>query len=272
MSIVTEALRIKTAKDNLKVAIEEKGVSVGDGTIDTYPDKVRAISAGGGGDYHDCAWDGLQINGTRTRYDYFADGAPHNGWFRPKYDIRPGSAQAFMRNYAMELKNKPAEHPDLTSLLEELGVTMDFSLCTNFQYVFYGACLSRIPTLDFTGITVDTGINYLLFGSYIKIIDKIIVKENHIMTNSFNYTNSLVEVRFEGVIGRNITLSAAFKLSAASAKSAILCLKDYSGTADEYIYTISFHADTWALLNAEGNASPTGTTWAEYVSSLGWNK
>ena len=44
MSIATEIQRLKTAKSDLKTAIEEKGVIVGDGLIDTYADKVRKIS------------------------------------------------------------------------------------------------------------------------------------------------------------------------------------------------------------------------------------
>ena len=44
MSIATEIQRLKTAKSDLKTAIEEKGVIVGDGLIDTYADKVREIS------------------------------------------------------------------------------------------------------------------------------------------------------------------------------------------------------------------------------------
>ena len=48
MSIATEITRIKTAKADIKSAIEEKGVEVGNGTIDTYADKIGEISGGGG--------------------------------------------------------------------------------------------------------------------------------------------------------------------------------------------------------------------------------
>ena len=45
MSTVAENLaRIKTAKRDIKAAIENKGVSVGDGTIDTYANKIGEIS------------------------------------------------------------------------------------------------------------------------------------------------------------------------------------------------------------------------------------
>lgn len=43
MSIATEIERIQNAKTSIKNAIEEKGVEVGDGLIDTYADKISEI-------------------------------------------------------------------------------------------------------------------------------------------------------------------------------------------------------------------------------------
>lgn len=50
MSIATEIQRLQQAKADIKTAIENKGVEVGDGTIDTYADKIGEISVGGGED------------------------------------------------------------------------------------------------------------------------------------------------------------------------------------------------------------------------------
>ena len=49
MSIATEIQRLQSAKADIKSAIENKGVAVGDGTIDTYAAKIDEISGGGGG-------------------------------------------------------------------------------------------------------------------------------------------------------------------------------------------------------------------------------
>jgi hypothetical protein len=50
MSVATEIQRILTAKDNIKNAIENKGVTVGDGTIDTYAEKIgEIVGAAAGG-------------------------------------------------------------------------------------------------------------------------------------------------------------------------------------------------------------------------------
>lgn len=47
MNIANEIERIQTAKSDIKTTIEEKGVIVGDGRIDTYAEKIGEISSGG---------------------------------------------------------------------------------------------------------------------------------------------------------------------------------------------------------------------------------
>ena len=46
MSIVSEITRLQNAKSDIKASIENKGVTVGDGTIDTYASKINEISTG----------------------------------------------------------------------------------------------------------------------------------------------------------------------------------------------------------------------------------
>lgn len=47
MSIAAEITRITNAKTAIKAAIEEKGVSVGDGKIDSFAEKIAQIVTGG---------------------------------------------------------------------------------------------------------------------------------------------------------------------------------------------------------------------------------
>lgn len=51
MSIADQIERIKAAKEAIKTAIEGKGVIVGNGTIDTYADKIGEIEVGGGDEW-----------------------------------------------------------------------------------------------------------------------------------------------------------------------------------------------------------------------------
>lgn len=48
MSIASEIERLQSAKADIKSAIEKKDVTVGDGKIDTYAEKILQISSGSG--------------------------------------------------------------------------------------------------------------------------------------------------------------------------------------------------------------------------------
>jgi hypothetical protein len=54
-------------------------------------------------------------------------------------------------------------------------------------------------------------------------------------------------------------------------KSIITHLKNYSGTASEYTYSLTLTSACKTALEAEGTTSPNGNLWTEYVSDLGWN-
>ena len=82
---------------------------------------------------------------------------------------------------------------------------------------------------------------------------------------------ALVSIIAEGVIAMSISLSHSSLLTIESAKSFILCLKNYVGTDKEFACTITFNPATWELLDAEGEtASPNGNSWKTYIEDLGW--
>ena len=51
MSVASKALEILVAKDDIKAAIESKGVTVGNAPLDQYANKIGQISGGGGGGF-----------------------------------------------------------------------------------------------------------------------------------------------------------------------------------------------------------------------------
>ena len=82
-TISSELTRISNAKTAIKTAIEAKGVTVGDGTIDTYAEKIGEISTGGnsytrvniitnnpGHQYGDCAFMPTMTSGDEAQ-EYF---------------------------------------------------------------------------------------------------------------------------------------------------------------------------------------------------------
>ena len=51
MSVASEIARLQNAKASIKTSIENKGVTVGDGTIDTYASKIDEIETSGIDEY-----------------------------------------------------------------------------------------------------------------------------------------------------------------------------------------------------------------------------
>lgn len=85
---------------------------------------------------------------------------------------------------------------------------------------------------------------------------------------AFSFCDSLKKVTFTGEILYDIKLDSS-PLDVDSMKSVITHLRNYSGTENEYKYYVRFKPNCWNALEAD-SVSPTGTTWAEYVDSLGW--
>lgn len=191
----------------------------------------KGKSQGGSGLDYDIMWDGLQNNGNRTNYSGFADTTPHNGWFRPKYDIKPKVAESFMRNYGQELSKD--NYVDLVALLDELGITIDFSQCTNVTYIFYNARVWHLPEINLTGAN-DNATNQLLFGGYVRKIDKFVCKESQLLQKTFSYCSDLEEIEVDGVIGKNLDMHWSTKLTAESYHSIIT---HWSKTAS---FTVTF--------------------------------
>ena len=80
---------------------------------------------------------------------------------------------------------------------------------------------------------------------------------------------SLKKIKFEGVIPISIGFADS-PLTVESMKSVISCLKNYSGTSNEYKYTITLSSNCKTALEAEGTTSPNGNLWSEYIDDLGW--
>lgn len=139
-----------------------------------------------------------------------------------------------------------------------------FSNCAN---------LKRVGTLDVRNASLRSGFNNC---PKLTTIEKLIVSENTFFLYTFDLCKSLKEVRFEGTIGNPHGTSGKFRLmdcydlSAKSIESALLCLKDYSGTDEANLYTIEMRNVLWDRIEAYSKA-PTDSTWREYVANKGWN-
>lgn len=113
---------------------------------------------------------------------------------------------------------------------------------------------------------------------------KHLVTIRELIVNKYTYTQSQFDsgnkklaniLKVTGQIGgnddgdRDVNMQW-LPLTPASMKNVILALSDVSGMAHAHTRTVNFSEDCWAALEADSTA-PDGSTWREYVTSLGWN-
>ena len=213
---------------------------------------------------YDRFWDAYQNNGAEV-----VDGRAFvgKGWndntFYPKYDIVCTANRADFLFQLSQITNIKAR-------LEECGVLLDTSKATNLYQAFMYCKTAELPEIN---VSKATSL-YQTFAScpYLTKIDKLILSSDGTapdMTTAFASASALVDIVFEGVIAKSITMSNCSKLSVESAKSVISHLANYAGTDNEGKNTVKFHANTWTALEADSTA-PDGNTWKQYVQSLGW--
>lgn len=231
--------------------------------LTTIAENEQKVYEAGQQSEYDRFWDSFQKNGKRTRY-YMGFGG--EGWndetFKPKYDLVPTQAQEMFRE---------ARITDMPAALERAGVTLDFSKCTvavtNFIVSSY---ISHLGEINITGLSAPAHVFNV--GTALVTVDKVILKADgsQTFTGFVSGCTELTNITIEGAIGRSIDFSPC-PLSVVSMKNIISCLKNYSGTDKEFLYSVKFNDNCWAALEAD-STSPTGTTWAEYVQdTLCWN-
>lgn len=159
---------------------------------------------------YDRFWDVYQQNGSRTDYNTAFRGV---GWtadnFKPKYNIVPvGNTNSMFVVSGI--------NADLVEILEKQGVVLDFSNVTMLGSGFQNSKFTRIGEINCSSFTA-TGTTALFSGcTALKVIDKIVIKENIALASWFNSCSALEEIRFEGIIGKSLDLHWSTKLSYAS--------------------------------------------------------
>lgn len=238
MSIAEKILRAKADLD----AVYEAGKAQG----------------GGSDSYYDTFWDNYQDYGTRTDYTNGFGSCWTKETFKPKYDIKPTNAYMFLR-YA------PLENIDLVEHLEKLGVTLDFSNCTNCQYGFYGAKISRLGVIDLRKIKGATA-DGVFSSAYLKTIDLLKVSEEQTNLSWFSEATVLENITIEGVIAANLNMSKSSLLTPKSLMSIINALKDFAEQK-----TLTYPNGSYESWNSNGFPNvqdPRGFTWDVTSASI----
>lgn len=237
----------------VKRFMETHAVHIEEGS---YDDGVEA----GKKAQYDAFWDAYQQKGSsyyRTTNGVFSGERFNVNSFFPKYDIKPvGIANHLF--YAWE-SSRHSEVLDLKQRLKDCGVMLDTSGATDISYMFgYGSAICNIPTIDCTGLTAASSNVFAHMWHTNTTIEKLIVNDTVTYSNWFLNTTGLVEIRFEGVIGHDIALANASKLSTESVQSIIDHLKDLTGESSQML---TLHADVGAKLTDAQKAAITAKNW-----------
>ena len=253
-------------------------VGEADGKNDGYDNGYQEGYKAGEKEQNSALWDAIQNYGEKTDYNnVFSFTSFSKDTFLPTHDFKPISAsgmfcQSRYKGVTVNKENFKDYYVDMVELETKQGIVFDFSSTVNMYRAFASSFFWRLNKIDLSKAT-DT--NYLFYGGYgghyIEAIEKIISSETtRWKTTAFQYDYSLSHVIFEGVIANTIHLQDSPFLDIESMKSIISCLKDYSGTSNEYIYEVKFRDTCWAALEADSSA-PDGNTWQAYVNAKGWN-
>lgn len=236
-------------------------MTIADKIIRAKTDYDEVYEAGKKAEY-DRFWDVFQSKGTRIRYNYtFAHGMWNDETFRPKYDIKPISAQCTFAYNNNEGSGSTSKNciSDLTKCFERAGVVLDTSNASNMQQIFYlGKGFTHLPPISFENCTE---LNATFYGcTNLETIDKLILKSDGSNTFSidswaqpFGQCINLKNITIEGVIGDNINFFAS-PLNKKSILNVIDALSDLAigktATFKKTAKEAAFTPEEWNALTA----------------------
>lgn len=247
MSIATEIQRLQQAKADIKSAIEEKGVTVGDGTIDTYAEKIGEISGGGSDEDYSRYAQTIQ---------YIRRDLIDKKEIILNLDVTNTLQNLFRFDGFSEAANKKVEH-----------ITVNCpNAVTSVGSVFHAASpndtiLKRVTfNVDTSKATFVT--NMFRGCEALETIDGTPLNFSSITGVSINFLNSctsLVDIRFApNTIKSSIDFRSCPNLSADTIQSIIDGLADLTGGTAQ---TLTLHATVGGKLTDEQKATITAKNW-----------
>lgn len=256
MSIANEIQRLQSAKTNIKSAIEQKGVVVGDGLIDTYAEKIGQISANVG--YEQGYEDGKN---SAPQWDRYIKGNPQ---FTTLNMFKTSVAVLNLDNATVltQLFNTTTEETENTTV-EHLTINLPNAVTAVNQMI---VCNSNDTKLKHLTLNVDLSNaqrlnNMLTKLQALEIVDgtPINLSAATIVTNMFSYCSVLKEVRFvENTIKISIGFAQSPNLSADTIQSIIDGLADLTGVTTQ---TLTLHSTVGNKLTDEQKATITAKNW-----------
>lgn len=189
-------------------------------------------------------WEAVTNKGERT---YYSSAFSYWGtieYIRPPYKIKPiGSAQGLCY-YCSSLKKVESDYFDLSGSTNQGTI---FARCSNLEEIED----IKLPKGDYN--------QAFIYCEKLKKIALITVDENTKFNSSFSLCSSLEYIRFDGVIGQDISFKDSPLLTIQSLNNIIDHLKEFPSPNSA---NITLHANSKALLGTEG---------LERILAKGWS-
>ena len=199
----------------------------------------QAVFEAGKKNEHTAFWGAFQNNGNRTDYRYAFAGAGA-GWtvsnFKPMYSMHPTTD-------AREMFRDSRINADLGAILNECGVTLNFSGCTRMENAFYNTYFTALPEIDLSGAIATSVFDW---SSKLVTISSLITSETSTGIGFYKCT-SLKNITITGIIAISLWIADS-PLTKASIESVISAL---SGTVTGKTLSIKATAKQEAFSDAE---------------------
>lgn len=205
-------------------------------------------------------WDGVLNKGARTNVEYL-----FNRWnceyIRPPYVIKASTRPIYCFQINTKLKKIEKQYFDFSGC--PLNPTSDTS--GNYYVCYY---CTNLEVFEDIGLPPSMYTN--TWGSCLKLhtIELVRSQKTTKYSSAFNQCSELVNIRFEGEIGQNISFGTCGKLSVESVVDILQHLADLTGGT---AMTITLHDNVKTLMANQGAmAELDGMTYDAYISSKGW--
>ena len=190
---------------------------------------------------YDKFWDNFQQNGNRVVYSYaFMSDAWDNEIWKPKYNFYPSIAISMFENCSVtdcDLRN--------------VGVTFNFSRCTNLNRAFRS--FDGLVATGEINTTKAENIGQLFYAcTNLKTASIVVGTKNTTISQAFQNCTSLENLTVSGTIAINgFNVQWSTKLTHDSLMSIINCLEDKTSDTSGTVWKVTLGTDNIAKLTED---------------------
>lgn len=255
----------KGLADGIKEEQEKSIAITKNGTVEISPDENKVLSrvtvdVNVADSYYDTFWDNFQNNGIRTVYDQAFRTPWNDNIFKPKYDIKPKTAEGIF--YQSKITN-------LKMLLEEQGIVFDTSKTTDMRAIGRESSITHLPCISVESCTSGNMSNTFYLMSSLVYIEKLVSTKNTVWgTNTFGGCKNLTTIEeIGGEIGSSFNVQYCSKLDDLTVDNIVNAYADMTGQTAP---VLTFHADVKARVvadDAKEDTDPTKHNWLKTLTS-----